>query len=270
MALVRIEDARDPRLASYVSLTSHQLRNRLEPERAILVCESAIAIRVALVQGVEPLSLLVGEARLESAAELIAELPAEVPVYVLPQDAMEELTGYRVTRGVLAEMRRPAVPSLAEVLAGARRVAVLEGLVDVTNVGAAFRSAAALGVDAVVVAPTCADPYSRRTVRVSMGTVFQVPWARAEGEWPQACVRELHEAGFACAAFALRDDALELGDPTIAAHERLALFFGTEGTGLTQPVVDACDLVVRIPMRHGVDSLNVAAASAVAFWEICR
>ena len=270
MSIVRVDDARDPRLASYVSLTSHQLRNRLEPERGILVCESAIAIRVALAEGLRPLSMLVGEDRLEAVSELIGELPPEVPVYVMPQEAMEGLTGYRVNRGVLAEMQRPTVPSVGEVLAGARRAAVLEGLVDVTNVGAAFRSAAALGVDAVIVAPTCADPFSRRAVRVSMGTVFQVPWARADAPWPQGCVQTLHEAGFACAAFALRDDALPLGDPAIAAHERLALFFGTEGTGLTAPVIDACNLVVRIPMRPGVDSLNVAAASAVAFWELCR
>jgi tRNA G18 (ribose-2'-O)-methylase SpoU len=202
-----------------------------------------------------------------------------VPIYVAPADELKKLTGFSLTRGILCAMRRPRLPEVEDLLSHARdggparRVAVLEGIVDHTNVGAIFRSAAALGVDAVLVTPTCCDPLYRRAVRVSMGTVFQVPWTRLgddPSEWPEAGLARLHAAGFATAAMALSDDSIPLGDPRLAAEERLALIFGTEGDGLSHRTIEGSTYTVRIPMQHGVDSLNVAAASAVAFWELCR
>lgn len=270
MTIIRPKGLDDERLDPYARLTENQLRNRLEPERGIVVVESAIAIEVALGEGIVPLSLLLEERQLETCANLVAAMPPETPVFVLPQEELSKLAGYRVTRGPFCAMRRPTPPRPEEVLEGASRVAVLEGLVDVSNVGAVFRSAAALDVDAVLLAPTCADPLVRRAVRVSMGTVFQVPWARIDGEWPRRIFDLLHERGFACAALALEHDALPLDDPTLRTIPKLALFFGTEGTGLTRPVIEACDYKVIIPMSHGVDSLNVAASSAVAFWELCH
>lgn len=270
MGVVRVSELSDSRLDVYCRLTSHQLRNKIDPERGVLVAESEIAIRVALTHGIEPISLLLDEGRLESMADVVSALPDEVPVFVMPHDLASELTGYRVTRGALAAMRRPAEPDAADLLRDARRVCVLEGIVDTTNVGAIFRSAAALGVDAVLLAPTCADPLSRRSVRVSMGNVFLVPWARLAAPWPEASLGQLHEAGFTCAALALSDDSVSLSDPTLKDVDRLAMLFGTEGDGLTRQAIEGCDVTVRIPMSHGVDSLNVAAASAVTFWELCR
>ena len=256
---VRLESLDDPRLDAYARLTEHQLRSRLEPERAMLVAESRNVIDVALAQGLEPLSFLVDESHLASAADLFARAPEEVPVFVLPQEQLERLCGFKVTRG------------LAEVLDGARNVVVLEDLVDVTNVGALFRSAAALGADAVLLSPRCADPLCRRAVRVSMGTVFQVPWARVEaGAWPAACADELRGRGFSLSALALADDALPIDDPGLDLGQRRALFFGCEGWGLTKAALAACDQALVIPMARGVDSLNVAASSAVAFWQLFR
>lgn len=269
MTIIRVASADDPRLDPYARLTDHQLRNRLEPERGILIAESPYVIDVALKSGLAPLSLLVEEGRLAGIASLLEELPEGTPVYVLPAAETRRLTGYNANRGPLCAMRRPVPPPAESVLEGASRVAVLEGLVDVSNVGAVFRSAAALGVDAVLVGPTCADPYTRRAIRVSMGTVFQVPWARTGGAWPADTLELLGSRGFFRCAMALEPDALPLDDPALAAHDRLALFFGTEGTGLTRQVIEGCDASVVIPMSHGVDSLNVAASSAVAFWELC-
>ena len=186
---------------------------------------------------------------------------------------LKRLTGFNLTRGALAAMRRPPMPAVADVVAGARRIAVLEGIVDHTNVGAIFRSAAALNVDAILVTPTCCDPLYRRAARVSMGTVFQVPWTRIGSDhtqWPSPGLSTLHELGFTTAAFALTDESLRLDDPSLREVERLAMVFGTEGDGLTRATIEGCDLTVRIPMAHGVDSLNVAAASAVAFWHLCE
>jgi tRNA G18 (ribose-2'-O)-methylase SpoU len=268
MPVMRLEDEGDARLDAYLRLTDAQLRNRLEPERGIVICESEIAVRQALESGIEPLSMLVSERRLGALGDLVS-LVGDVPVYVLPDEAAERLTGYRLHRGVLCALRRPKPMAPEDVVRDARRVAVLVDLVDVANVGAIFRSAAALGVDAVLVSESCADPWCRRAVRVSMGTVFRVPWARLAGDTTAEGMSWLRERGFACAAFALRPDAMELGDPALAAKERLAMVFGNEASGLEPEVISACDLSVRIPMSREVDSLNVAASSAVAFWELC-
>ena len=268
MKIIQIDDPGDPRLDVYARLTDHQLRNRLDPARAVTIAESHYVIETALERGLEPLSLLLDERHLDAMADLIASLPADVPVYAASREVLSSITGFQVTRGYFCALRRPAERPLEEVLEGARRVAVLEGVVDVTNIGTIFRSAAALGMDAVLLAPACADPLSRRALRVSMGCVLKVPWARLPEPWPQAGASALHERGFTCVALALSDDALKLDDPALAAHERLALFFGTEGTGLTKPALDACDLTAIIPMANGVDSLNVATAAAIAFWEL--
>lgn len=267
----RLQSLDDPRLDAYARLTEHQLRSRLESERAMLVAESRNVIDVALAQGIEPLSFLVDESHLASAADLFGRAPEDVPVFVLPQEQMERLCGFKVTRGLLACFRRPAEKRVSEVLAGARHVVVLEDLVDVTNVGALFRSAAALGADAVLLSPRCADPLCRRSVRVSMGTVFQVPWARVPAAaWPVACADELRSRGFSVSALALTQDALAIDDPSLDLGQRRALFFGCEGWGLTKAALAACDQALIIPMARGVDSLNVAASSAVAFWQLFR
>lgn len=266
--IIRIDDPLDQRIDVYARLTEHQLRSVLEPSRAVMIAESRFVIEVALERGLTPLSLLLDERHLASMEGIIAQLGDEVPVYVATREVMSAITGFEVTRGYLCALRRPQPRPLDQVLEGARRVAVLEGIVDVTNVGAIFRSAAALGVDAVLLAPGCTDPLSRRALRVSMGCVLKVPWARLPKPWPQAAADVLHEQGFTCAALALRDDALALDDPRLAGIDRLALFLGTEGTGLTQRALDACDTSVIIPMANGVDSLNVAAAAAIAFWEL--
>lgn len=267
----RLQSLDDPRLDAYARLTEHQLRSRLEPERAMLVAESRNVIDVALAQGLEPLSFLVDESHLASAADLFGRAPEDVPVFVLPQEQLERLCGFKVTRGLLACFRRPAERGVAEVLDGARNVVVLEDLVDVTNVGALFRSAAALGADTVLLSPRCADPLCRRAVRVSMGTVFQVPWARVDaGAWPAACADELRARGFSLSALALADDALPIDEPGLDLGQRRALFFGCEGWGLTDAALAVCDQALIIPMAHGVDSLNVAASSAVAFWQLFR
>ena len=259
MPFVEVSDPADPRLADYRDLTDVALRSRHEPTAGLYIAESEKVIRRALGAGHAPRSVLV----LERFAENVADLAERVPVYVGTGGVLEAITGFNVHRGMLAAMHRPALPPVAHLLAGARRVAVLVDIVDHTNVGAIFRSAAAMGVDAVLVSPRCADPLYRRSVRVSMGTVFQVPWTRLTA-WPDA-----HElAGFTTAAFALTDDAVSLDDLAADPPERLAVVLGTEGVGLDQASLAACDLAVRIPMAGGVDSLNVAAASAVAFWAL--
>lgn len=278
--VIRINDLSDERLAAYTRLTERQLRSVLEPEKGIFIAESAKVIERALDAGLQPVSFLLGERWLEQLAPLFEQLGSEVPAFVAPMELMEELTGFNVTRGALACFHRPQLPAASELLAevcrraGERpvRVCVLEGIVDHTNVGAIFRSAAALNVDALLVSPTCCDPLYRRAVRVSMGTVFQVPWTRVGSDarhWPADGLATLHEAGFTCAAMALTDDSVSLDDPALERIDRLALFMGTEGAGLGARTISGCDMAVRIPMAHGVDSLNVAAASAVAFWQLC-
>ena len=267
--VVRITDPADPRLTDYTDLKDVALRSVREPAEGLYMAESSTVIRRALAAGHRPRSFLMADRWLGSMADVVARWPG-VPVFVGTEAVLEAITGFHLHRGALAAMHRPELPSVRELVGavrggqGARRVAVLEDIVDHTNVGAAFRSAAALGVDAVLVTPRCADPLYRRSVRVSMGTVFQVPWTRF-GSWPGG-LRDLQEAGFVVAALALTDDAVSLDDLVADPPERLALVLGSEGHGMTQPAIAACDVVVKIPMAGGVDSLNVAAASAVAFW----
>ncbi len=293
--IIEIAELDDPRLDVYARLTDTQLRSRLEPEKAIFIAESDKVIRRALDAGMQPLSLLMEEKRLDNMGptiEDIAQKFPEVPAFVAPRDEMKKLTGFDLTRGALGAFRRPTLPSVETVVRNARRIAVLENITNHTNVGAIFRSAAALGVDAVLVTPECYDPFYRRAVRVSMGTVFQIPWTRiglqedggeksrsgrqrdakeggGKGGWAREGIAFLHSLGFKTAAFALSPHSCSLDDPRLAAEERLALVFGTEGDGLAPETLARCDYTVRIPMAYDVDSLNVAAASAVAFWALC-
>ncbi|WP_298886276.1 RNA methyltransferase [uncultured Serinicoccus sp.] len=264
---VWVEDPRDPRVRDYFQLTDVALRRVLEPQEGLYLAESDKVIRRALASGHRMRSLLLTPRWATELTELVRPALADgIPVYVGSPGVIEEMTGFHLHRGAIAAMHRPTLPGVGEVVAGARRVAVLEDVVDHTNVGAAFRSAAALGVDAVLVTPRCADPLYRRAVRVSMGTVFQVPWTRID-PWPGG-VGVLREAGFTVAALALAQDAVDLDELEARPPQRLALVLGTEGDGLSRRTVEAADLVVRIPMGGGVDSLNVAAASAVAFWAV--
>ncbi|WP_125776562.1 TrmH family RNA methyltransferase [Antribacter gilvus] len=265
--VVRVEDPADARLADYTNLTDVALRAKHEPAKGLYIAESSTVIRRALAAGHRPRSFLMAEKWLASMSDAV---PEGVPVFVAADPVLEAVTGFHLHRGALAAMHRPPLVPVHELLAaarggaGARRVAVLEDLVDHTNVGAVFRSAAALGVDAVLVSPRCADPLYRRSVRVSMGTVFQVPWTRLE-TWPGG-LTALQDDGYTVAALALSDDSVSLDELVADLPERLALVLGAEGDGLSRGAVEAADLVVRIPMAGGVDSLNVAAASAVAFW----
>ena len=265
--VTRIEDPKDERLQDYFGLTDVALRRRTEPERGLYIAESEKVIRRALGAGHRPRSYLMAERWLADLADLVEQAGRDgVPVFVGEHDVIEAMTGFHLHRGALASMQRPELVSPELLLQGATRVAVLEDIVDHTNVGAVFRSAAALGVDAVLVTPRCADPLYRRSVRVSMGTVFQVPWTRID-PWPEG-VDLLRDNGFTVAAFALSDDAVGLDDLAADPPKRLALILGTEGDGISRRVLEGSDLVVKIPMAGGVDSLNVAAASAVAFWAL--
>lgn len=270
---VRIEDFSAPDLDVFVRLTGSQLRSALEPEKGIFIAESPTVIEVALESGCEPIALLTDERLINGAVERIIGMCGDIPVYVATRDVLEGLTGFALTRGVLCAMRRPAMPTLDEVLSGAKRIAVLEEIADSTNIGAIFRSAAALGIDAVLITPTCCDPLCRRAVRVSMGTIFKVPWTRigsSREDWPTVGLARLGEYGFKTAAMALRDDSVSIDDEELMSEEKLAVILGTEGTGLSSATIDGCDYTVRIPMSNGVDSLNVAAAAAIAFWQITR
>lgn len=269
--IVEITDLSAPGLDVFSSLTQAQLRNRLEPEKGVFIAESPTVISLALDAGYEPVSLLMERRHIEGNARDLLARCGGVPVYTGARELLETLTGYELTRGVLCAMRRPALPDAETLCANARRLAVLDGITNSTNVGAIFRSAAALGMDAVLVTPSCCDPLCRRAVRVSMGTIFQVPWTflgeHAE-DWPHPGVERLRQQGFRVAAMALCDGSLPIDDPALANEEKLALVLGTEGPGLPRATIGACDCAVRIPMSRGVDSLNVAAAAAVAFWQI--
>ncbi len=283
MQFIPLPSIDDERVAAYVNLTEMQLRNRLEPAKGLFIAESPKVIDRALAAGREPISLLVEEAWIDGMADMFARIDAQwglnIPVYVASADQLKRLTGYHLHRGALSAMRRWPLPSVAEVCRNARRVAVMENIVDHTNVGALIRSAAALNVDAVLVTPSCGDPLYRRAARVSMGTVFQIPWTRIGGEdkqyWPFKGIDELKSLGFTTVAMALEDDSISLDEltrrlncsSTEANHiNTIALIFGTEGEGLSSHTIARADLTVKIPMSHGVDSLNVAASSAVAFY----
>ncbi|WP_062134229.1 TrmH family RNA methyltransferase [Demequina aestuarii] len=261
-----ITDPADPRLDDYRGLTDVALRRRIEPERGLYMAEGAKVIERALAAGHRPRSVLTSERWLDGIRQALEVAGSDAPVHVAPESVMETVTGYQVHRGALAAMERPVLPSLEDIARDARRIVVLEGIVDHTNVGAIFRSAAGIGADAIVVAPTCADPLYRRSVKVSMGTVFQVPWTRAD-EWPGA-LGELRDMGFVVAALALADDAVGLDEFAAHEHVRVAIVMGAEGDGLSRAALQAADAVLTIPMAGGVDSLNVAAASAVALWAL--
>lgn len=269
--IIEITDFSDPALDVFARLTEAQLRNRLEPEKGIFIAESTKVIHNALDEGLEPVSLLMERRHIEEqAADLIARC-GDIPVYTADRSVLERLTGYTLTRGILCAMRRPKLPTVEEVCQNARRIAILEGIVDPTNIGAIFRSAAALGMDAVLVTPTCGDPLYRRAARVSMGTVFRIPWTRigeVHTDWPAKGMEQLHALGFKTAAMALSDSSVSIEDPCLSREDKLAIILGTEGDGLKASTIAASDYTVRIPMAHGVDSLNVAAAGAVAFWQL--
>ena len=263
MAIIEVADLNFPGAEVYSSLTEAQLRNRLDPGRGIFIVESPKVIRVALDAGYEPLSLLCEKRHIAGDAADIIEKCGDIPVYTGQRELLASLTGYVLTRGVLCAMRRPSLPSVEDVCGDADRIAVIDGVVDTTNIGAIFRSAAALGIDGVLLTRTSCDPFNRRAVRVSMGSVFLVPWT-----WLDAPLQSLNELGFKTVAMALTDDSVSIDDPKLMAEPRLAVVLGTEGDGLSSSVIAKADYVARIPMAHGVDSLNVAAASAVAFWQL--
>ena len=265
--IIYIDTLDHPGLDAFARLTEAQLRNRKEPEKGIFIAESPKVIERALNGGYEPLSFLMEEKHITGQAQPLLERCPGVPVYTGPSDLLAQLTGFPLTRGVLCAMRRPLLPSVEQLCRNAHRVAVLEGIADPTNVGAIFRSAAAMHMDAVLVTPNCCDPLYRRSVRVSMGTVFQIPWTRIP-QWPEGGLEQLHTLGFRTVALALTPDAHSIEDPGLHQAEKLALLLGTEGDGLARTTIDGCDEAVCIPMSHDVDSLNVAAASVVAFWEL--
>ena len=269
--IITISDFSDPRLDLFARLTEGQLRRRQESEQGIFIAESPKVIERALNGSYTPVALLMEQKHIEGdGAPIIARCP-EVPVYTADRQVLEALTGFALTRGVLCAMERRALPTVEELLQNARRVAVLEGIVDPTNVGAIFRSAAALNMDAVLVTPTCCDPLYRRAVRVSMGTVFQVPWTKIgddHTQWPHPGLERLQALGFKTAAMALREDSVSIDDAGLLSEDKLAIVLGTEGDGLANDTIANCDYTVKIPMSHEVDSLNVAAASAVAFWQL--
>lgn len=262
--IIEISDFSAPELDIYARRTEVQLLNREHPEQGIFIAESPKVIERALDAGCRPISLLAERRHIEGQAKGVIARCGDVPVYTAEFDVLTQLTGFKLTRGLLCAMSRPPLRSLEEVCAGARRVAVLENVMNPTNLGAIFRSAAALNMDAVLLTPASTDPLYRRAIRVSMGTVFQVPWAFTGEDY----IRQLKDLGFAAAAMALRDDTLSIRDPKLNSEARLAVILGTEGEGLASETIDACDYTVKIPMAHGVDSLNVAAAAAVAFFQL--
>ena len=270
---IKIEDFSAPELDLYARLTGAQLRSRLEPEKAVFIAESPEVIRVAMAAGIEPISLLTDERLINSAVANIIDKMGEKPVYIATREVLSSLTGFALTRGALAAMKRPVLPSVEDVLKNAKRVAVLEEVADSTNIGALFRSAAALNIDAVLITPTCCDPLCRRAVRVSMGTVFQVPWTQigeVAQDWPEKGLALLSELGFKTVAMALTDESVSIDDEALMGEEKLAIILGTEGTGLKSETIKGCDHTAKIPMSHGVDSLNVACAGAVSFWQLGR
>ena len=269
--IIEITDFNDPALDVYARLTENQLLSREDPDKALFIAESPKVVERALNAGYQPVSLLVETKHIEGKAKEVIARCGEVPVYTAPFDVLTQLTGFKLTRGMLCAMRRRPLPTVEEVCANARRIAVLEDVMNPTNIGAIIRSAAALNMDAVLLTPACSNPLYRRAIRVSMGTVFQIPWTflgNDEKETPRSWVQQLKKLGFQTAAMALSDDSVSIRDPRLGDVEKLAIVLGTEGDGLASKTIADCDYTVRIPMSHGVDSLNVAAASAVAFWQL--
>ena len=269
--IILVNDLSAPELAVYTGLTEAQRRSRLHPEEAVFLAESPKVIQTALQAGCEPVSFLMEQRHIAGDAAPLLEALPDIPVYTADRPVLAALTGYTLTRGVLCAMRRPVQPDTDALCAGISRLAVLENITDATNLGAIFRSAAALNIGAVLLSPSCCDPLNRRAVRVSMGAVLQLPWGRYVGtaeDWLRNGPAELRKMGFHTLAMALREQSVSLEEPALRTRPRLAILLGTEGTGLAAATVDACDEVVRIPMAHGVDSLNVAAAAAVAFWAL--
>ena len=264
MNIIELHDFEDPRLDIYARLTENQLLCREHPEEALFIAESPKVVERALDAGYEPISILTERRHIEGQSREVLERCGDVPAFTAELEVLAKLTGFKLTRGLLCAMRRRALPSLEEVCAGTKRVAVLENVVNPTNIGAIFRSAAALNMDAVLLTPACADPLYRRSTRVSMGTVFQIPWTYLGEDWHA----QLKVMGFKTVSMALKPDSLSIDDPRLAAEERLAVILGTEGDGLADSTIQGSDYTVCIPMSHGVDSLNVAAASAVAFWQL--
>ena len=261
--IIEITSLQQPGVEVFSTLTEAQLRNRLEPQKGIFIAESPKVIKVALDEGYEPLALLCERRHIDGDAKAIIEQCGDIPVYTGERDLLASLTGYLLTRGVLCAFRRPMTKPVAEICAGASRIVVIDGVVDTTNIGAIFRSAAAMGIDAVLLTRNSCDPLNRRAVRVSMGSVFLVPWT-----WLDAPLPSLHELGFKTAAMALTDNSISIDDPQLMSEPRRAIVMGTEGDGLPKETIADSDYVVRIPMHHRVDSLNVAAAAAVAFWQL--
>lgn len=263
MAVIEINDITDRRVACFTSLTEAELRSEAITARPLFIAESPKVIRTALDAGMQPEAMLCERRHITGDAADIVARCGDMPVYTASREVLASLTGYTLTRGVLCAMRRPGLPSVADICRGSQRIAVIHGVCDTTNIGAIFRSAAALGFDGVTLSPDSCDPLNRRSIRVSMGTVFQIPWT-----WLRAGIGELHEAGFTTAAMALDPHAMQLDDPRLQTIPRLAVVLGTEGDGLPRHIIEECTCTVTIPMLHGVDSLNVGAAAAVAFWQL--
>lgn len=271
--IIEITDFYAPELDVYARLNENQLLNRAEPEKGLFIAESPKVVERAMNAGYEPVSMLVEKKHIEGEAKEVIARAGDIPIYTAEFEVLKQLTGFALTRGVLCAMRRRPLPKVEDVCQGARRIAILENVMNPTNVGAIFRSAAALNIDAVLLTPACSNPLYRRSARVSMGTVFQIPWTyigTEASDWPEKGMSQLRDLGFKTASMALSHDTVTISDPCLKQAERLAILLGTEGTGLTGETIRLSDYTVKIPMFHGVDSLNVAAASAVAFWEICR
>lgn len=271
MAIIEIKDLQTNELDIYARLNEAQLLHYYEPDLGIFIAESPNVIERAIRAGYEPLSFLVEKKQYNGKTKDLIDMFNEIPIFVAEYDILSKLTGFNLTRGMLCAMRRRQLPSVADICKNARRIAILEDVVNPTNVGAIFRSAAALNMDAVLLTPACSDPLYRRASRVSMGTVFQIPWTYIgtdTDDWQTNGLNTLKALGFKTAAMALRQDSVSIDDPTLMAEDKLAIFLGTEGDGLANTTIEGCDYTVCIPMSHGVDSLNVAAASAVAFWQL--
>lgn len=268
--IIKITDLNIPELDIYARLTESQLLHYYEPNGGLFIAESPKVVTRALGAGCEPVSVLAEDKDIKGEAMEALAKCGDIPVYTAPFQVLAQLTGYKLTRGMLCAMKRPTLPSIREICRDARRIVILENVMNPTNVGAIFRSAAALNMDGIILTKGCSDPLYRRSARVSMGTVFQIPWTYVDKEisWPKPGIHILKEMGFKTVAFALRNDSVSIDDPILLSEQKLAVIMGTEGDGLAAETMANCDYTVKIPMSHGVDSLNVAAASAVAFWQL--